>query len=88
MDADPELDASRWSAWKSATRSFLRARSFWVADPHLTREAQKDRRPVRVALLELELAGRVEYSGDRVALRTTANEIWAPRNYQSNELFP
>jgi hypothetical protein len=28
-----------------------------------------------VALLELELAGRVEYSADRVALRATANEI-------------
>jgi hypothetical protein len=27
-----------------------------------------------VALLELELAGRVEYSGDRVALRETTNE--------------
>ena len=31
-------------------------------------------RAVRVALLELELAGRVEYSGDRVALRATTNE--------------
>jgi hypothetical protein len=30
---------------------------------------------VRVALLELELAGRIEYSGDRVALRATADEI-------------
>jgi hypothetical protein len=28
---------------------------------------------VRVALLELELAGRIEYSGDRVALRATAD---------------
>jgi hypothetical protein len=27
-----------------------------------------------VALLELELAGRIEYSGDRVALRATADE--------------
>jgi len=31
---------------------------------------------VRVALLELELelAGRIEFSGDRVALRATADE--------------
>jgi hypothetical protein len=28
---------------------------------------------VRVALLELELAGRIEFSGDRVALRATAD---------------
>jgi hypothetical protein len=27
-----------------------------------------------VALLELEVAGRIEYSGDRVALRTAALE--------------
>jgi hypothetical protein len=32
------------------------------------------RRAVRVALLELELAGRVEYSADRIALCTSSNE--------------
>jgi DNA processing protein len=41
----------------------------------LARAAETSARAVRVALLELELAGRVEYSGDRVALRTTADEI-------------
>jgi DNA processing protein len=40
----------------------------------LARAAEASARAVRVALLELELAGRVEYSGDRVALRATANE--------------
>ena len=40
----------------------------------LARAAETSARAVRVALLELELAGRVEYSGNRVALRTTANE--------------
>jgi DNA processing protein len=41
----------------------------------LARAAEASARTVRVALLELEVAGRVEYSGERVALRTTANEI-------------
>ena len=41
----------------------------------LARAAEASARAVRVALLELELAGRVEYSGDRVALRATADEI-------------
>jgi DNA processing protein len=41
----------------------------------LARAAEASARTVRVALLELELAGRVEYSADRVALRATANEI-------------
>jgi DNA processing protein len=41
----------------------------------LARAAEASARAVRVALLELELAGRLEYSGDRVALRATANEI-------------
>jgi DNA processing protein len=40
----------------------------------LARAAEAPARAVRVALLELELAGRVEYSGDRVALRTTASQ--------------
>ena len=40
----------------------------------LARAAEASARTVRVALLELELAGRIEYSGDRVALRATANE--------------
>jgi DNA processing protein len=40
----------------------------------LARAAEASARAVRVALLELELAGRVEYSGDRIALRATANE--------------
>jgi DNA processing protein len=40
----------------------------------LARAAETSARAVRVALLELELAWRVEYSGDRVALRATANE--------------
>jgi DNA processing protein len=40
----------------------------------LARAAEVSARTVRVALLELELAGRVEYSGDRVALRAAANE--------------
>ena len=35
----------------------------------LARAAEASARAVRVALLELEVAGRVEYSGDRVALR-------------------
>jgi DNA processing protein len=37
----------------------------------LARAAEASARAVRVALLELELAGRVEYSGERVALRAT-----------------
>ena len=41
----------------------------------LARAAEASARVVRVALLELEVAGRVEYSGDRVALRWTTNEI-------------
>jgi DNA processing protein len=41
----------------------------------LARAAEASARVVRVALLELEVAGRVEYSGDRVALRPNANEI-------------
>ena len=41
----------------------------------LARAAEASARTVRVALLELELAGRVEYSADRVALRATADEI-------------
>jgi DNA processing protein len=40
----------------------------------LARAAEASARAVRVALLELEVAGRVEYSGDRVALRANANE--------------
>ncbi len=40
----------------------------------LARAAQASARAVRVALLELELAGRIEYSGHRVALRASANE--------------
>ena len=40
----------------------------------LARAAEASARMVRVALLELEVAGRVEYSGDRVALRWIANE--------------
>ncbi|MGC2784510.1 MAG: DNA-processing protein DprA [Roseiarcus sp.] len=40
----------------------------------LARAAEASARAVRVALLELEVAGRVEYSGDRVALRGNANE--------------
>jgi DNA processing protein len=40
----------------------------------LARAAETSARAVRVALLELEVAGRVEYSGDRVALRANANE--------------
>ena len=41
----------------------------------LARAAEASARMVRVALLELEVAGRVEYSGDRVALRGNVNEI-------------
>ena len=41
----------------------------------LARAANASARAVRVALLELEVAGRVEYSGDRVALRVTVNEM-------------
>jgi DNA processing protein len=41
----------------------------------LARAADASARAVRIALLELELAGRVEYSGNRVALRPTANEV-------------
>ena len=40
----------------------------------LARAGDVSVRTVRVALLELELAGRVEYSGDRVALRATPKE--------------
>jgi DprA winged helix domain len=36
--------------------------------------AAKARRAVRVTLLELELAGRVEYLADRIALCASANE--------------
>jgi DNA processing protein len=41
----------------------------------LARAADASARAVRIALLELELAGRVEHSGDRVALRPTANDM-------------
>jgi DNA processing protein len=40
----------------------------------LARAAEVSARAVRVALLELEVAGRLEISGDRVALRATASE--------------
>jgi DNA processing protein len=40
----------------------------------LARAAEASARDVRVALLELELAGRIEFSGDRVALRAIAEE--------------
>ncbi len=40
----------------------------------LGRAAEASARDVRVALLELELAGRIEFSGDRVALRAIADE--------------
>jgi DNA processing protein len=40
----------------------------------LARAAEAPARTVRVALLELEVAGRIEYSGDRVALRPAVNE--------------
>ena len=40
----------------------------------LVRAAEASPRAVRVALLELEVAGRVEYSGERVALRPPATE--------------
>jgi DNA processing protein len=40
----------------------------------LSRAAEASARDVRVALLELELAGRIEFSGDRVALRAIADE--------------
>ena len=41
----------------------------------LARAAEVSARTVRVALLELEVAGRLEYSGHRVALRATVSEI-------------
>ena len=53
----------------------------------LGRAAEASARDVRVALLELELAGRVEYSGDRVALRAIADESVSPTALQSNELL-
>jgi DNA processing protein len=40
----------------------------------LGRAAEAPARAVRVALLELELAGRIEYSGDRVAVRASVDE--------------
>jgi len=40
----------------------------------LARAAEASARDVRIALMELELAGRIEYSGDRVALRTSLDE--------------
>ena len=40
----------------------------------LARAAEVPARAVRVTLLELELAGRVEYAGDRVALRPPADQ--------------
>ncbi len=41
----------------------------------LARAAETSARAVRVALLELEVAGRVEYSGNRVALRSAPDEV-------------
>jgi len=38
----------------------------------LARAAEASAREVRIALIELELAGRIEYAGDRVALRPPA----------------
>jgi DNA processing protein len=40
----------------------------------LARAAEASARDVRVALMELELAGRIEFSGDRVALRQGGQE--------------
>src|SRR5580698_1765529 len=40
----------------------------------LARAAEASARAIRVALLELEVAGRLEISGDRVALRAAASE--------------
>jgi len=41
----------------------------------LARAAEASAREVRIALIELELAGRVEYAGDRVALRPLAEDL-------------
>jgi len=41
----------------------------------LARAAEASAREVRIALIELELAGRVEYAGDRVALRPPAEDV-------------
>jgi len=41
----------------------------------LARAADASARAVRVALLELEVAGRVEYSGNRVALRSAGGDV-------------
>ena len=43
-----------------------------IALDELSRAAEASTRDVRVALMELELAGRISFSGDRVALRPDA----------------
>ncbi len=60
----------------------VRAAVRTVAGRHLFRRRTLARageawRAVRVALLELELAGRVEYLADRIALCASANQTWA-----------
>jgi DNA processing protein len=49
-----------------------------IALDQLSRAAEASTRDVRVALMELELAGRIEFSGDRVALRPPVGQ---PPNY-------
>ncbi|HTR13240.1 MAG TPA: DNA-processing protein DprA [Roseiarcus sp.] len=44
-----------------------------ISVDELARAAEASAREVRIALIELELAGRVEYAGDRVALKPPAD---------------
>jgi DNA processing protein len=79
--ANDEFDDARGPAYRTGDDAeAARERIIALLGPspitldELGRAAEAPARAVRVALLELELAGRIEYVGDRVALRATADE--------------
>ena len=68
------LPLEAWHEARGRSRAdHHRARPLPITLDELARAAEA-RRAVRVALLELELAGRVEYLADRIALCASANE--------------
>jgi len=79
---DEEFDDSDGAARIGADGGERRERILALLGPspisldELTRAAETSTRDVRIALLELELAGRLEYfGGDRVALRGIADDV-------------
>jgi DNA processing protein len=79
--AGDEFDDARGAAYQTGDEAeAARERIVALLGPspitldELGRAAEAPPQAVRVALLELELAGRIEYFGERVALRARADE--------------